>query len=385
VVLTWILLSSAALVAFFAATRIEVIAPAMSPVLIGIGYLAGGLVGTAVHEIGHFLCALLVSIPVREVLVGGGRPLFACRIGETSFEFRRNPFRGGLVIPYHALVFHKYRTLFFISGGLLADAVLLTVLIGASEAPFVPVNLAAMLSGVALWKVYTVMHGLKPRDVTVVGHKTSTDTRLILTTLRGPSSGPTQYGLWFAEYLSKYCMDTKLPVPTSVAAARICHHYLRGRWVDESARRDAGAAFMRELKRGGLTREVELLVLETLSTDALIFGDPDLRTHIDAWSLRALALAPDVRTVRGTRGGVLVELGRYTEAKPFLEPLTSAEETSLDRVLGHAFLARAEHGLGDTPAAQCHASEARKICAASAQHSAIAAFVERIAADVQLA
>jgi Peptidase family M50 len=379
------MLAAMAVVALFAATRIDVIAPAISPVLFGVGFLSGGFVGTAVHEIGHFLCALLVSIPVKEVLVGGGRMVFSCRIGETSLQLRRNPFRGGIVVPYHVLVFCKYRTVFFLGGGLLADAVFVALLIGVSEAVYVPADLGAVLAGAVIWKLYTVMYNVMPRDVTIQDHKTSTDTRLILRTLRGPRSGPTQYGLWFADYLNKYSVGAKLAIPTSAAAARICHYYLQGRWADENARRDAKAAFMRELKRGGLTREVELLVLESLSTDALIFSDPSVRPYLDFWSSRALGLAPAVTTVRGTRGGVLVELGRYAEAKPFLEPLTSAEETPLDRVLGHVFLARAEHGLGDMEAAQRHVSEARKVCTEGTQHSAIAAFVERVAAEVEAA
>jgi predicted Zn-dependent protease len=121
------------------------------------------------------------------------------------------------------------------------------------------------------------------------------------------------------------------------------------------------------------------LVLDALGTDALFFRDPALLVHLDEWSLRAVTLAPNIATVRATRGWALVELGRYAEAKPILEPLTLSAEAPFDRILSHAFLARAEHALGDAAAARHHASEARN---ATALPRMMTTFVERLAADV---
>jgi Peptidase family M50 len=383
VVLLSLLFGAIIAIAFFVATGGAMGEPVVAPVLFAIGLLMGGIVGTAVHEIGHFLCAQAVSIPVRQVLIGSGPPTFARRIGETTFELRRNIFGGGLVVPYEALVLHKYRTVFFISGGVIADIVFVALVIGVSETAVVSTNFGVLLAAIALSRILSIIRSLTPRDVTISGYNTSTDARLILITLGGPPSGPTALGLWFARHLNKYSEGRELPVPRSPAAARVCHYYTRGRWTDEDVRRNVNAVFMRELERGGLTREEKLLVLESLSTDALVFSDPILRAHLDDWSLRALTLAPDVKTVGGTRGGALVELGRYAEAKAFLEPLiASAEEPSLDRVLSHAFLARTEHALGNFVAAKYHASEARKICDAVAPSQVIISLVEQIKAEV---
>ena len=375
-----VLLSAVFVAAYFLVTR--TVGPITAPMLFYAGLVLGGAVGLVVHEAGHLLCAMAMSIPVSLMSIGTGPLLFRFRVGETSFEVRQNLWSGGFVTAYPGLLLHKYRMIFFTFGGVLGNAALLALLIWSADAFAVPYHVGLALSGAVLAQVFAIVGSLIPRNVKIGGETLRSDGRQIWQMLRGPRSGPTALGLWFADYLSKYREGPKLPESTAASVARICHHWLRNRWADEGVRRDADAALMRELKRGGLTREVELLVLESLTTDALVFGDLDLRGHLDAWSSRALSLAPAIKTVRGTRGGVLAELGRYADAKPLLEPLTSTEEPSLDRILSHAFLARAEYGLGNAEAAKHNISQAREICDGATQSPAIIAFVERIEAKI---
>jgi hypothetical protein len=380
VVLLFLLFAAIYAIAFFAVTGSATVGPVAVPLLFAAGIMMGGAVGVAAHEGGHFLCAAASSIPVRSLSVGRGPPLLRVRIGETSLELRQEFWAGGTVVPYPTLMSHKYATMFFMIGGVLGNIALLALVIGLSEAFAVPFYLGLVLSGAAFAQLVMIAVNLFPRNLKIDGETLGSDGRQLWQTLCNSASGRTQQGLFFAAMLHLYGGGEEPAV--SPAAPRLCYHLSRERWTNEVVRREVDDAFLRELGRGGLTREEELLVLDALSTDTLLFGDPALRAHLDAWSLRALTLAPAIRTVRGTRGGVLVELGRHAEAKPFLEPLTQAEETSLDRVLGHAFLARAEHALGETAAARRHASEARRICSATARPPAITSFVERIEAEV---
>src|SRR5712691_6883057 len=66
-----------------------------------------------------------------------------------------------------------------------------------------------------------------------------------------------------------------------------------------------------KLECGDLVREEKMWVLDALVTDGLISGDPAVRARLDEWSLQALELGPELPTLLGTRGAVLVELGRY--------------------------------------------------------------------------
>jgi hypothetical protein len=101
-----------------------------------------------------------------------------------------------------------------------------------------------------------------------------------------------------------------------------------------------------------LLPEEEMRILDALLTDGLIFADPTLRPMLDQWSLRAVQLGPEIKTLAGTRGAVLVELGRYQEGKALLEPLARADTTPpFDTLMTEIFLAHAEHALGDAGAA----------------------------------
>jgi hypothetical protein len=114
-----------------------------------------------------------------------------------------------------------------------------------------------------------------------------------------------------------------------------------------------------ELSRGELSREEVILVLDALVTEGVIFGDPALRSQLDDWSPRALQLGHDLQTFLGSRGAVLVKLGRYAEAKAM--PLVAAENTEpFDIFLNQFFLAGAERALGNAEAAQSLAASARK-------------------------
>jgi hypothetical protein len=64
-----------------------------------------------------------------------------------------------------------------------------------------------------------------------------------------------------------------------------------------------------------LSREEEMLVLDTLLTYGLACGDTELRPHLDEWSLRASELGPEIATLIGTRGAVLVELGQFAAGR----------------------------------------------------------------------
>jgi len=379
----WLLLMLSGLVVTAYSSVTGTVGPITTLMLVCAGYIFGLIIGLVVHEAGHLLCALAMLVPVRLLSIGTGPLLFSLRVGETSLQLRQKIWNGGFVSPYPPLVIQKYRTLLILIGGLLGEGVLVALLIWSKNAYALPVNVNLIVTGAVLGQVLAICMSWSP------GKTPGTDKWQFWQTLRGPRSGPTQAGKLFAAMLRPYGGGEAPSV--SAAAPRLYYHLRRERWIDEQVRREVEAALQRELKRDGLTREEQLLVLDALATDALLFGDPDLRARLDKWSLRALALGPTIRTIRGTRGSALVELGRYAEAKLLLEPLTSAEETSLDRILSHASLARAEQALGAHVAARRHVSEARRMCSARersrtpgtvAMSKTIASFVERIAVDV---
>ena len=147
----------------------------------------------------------------------------------------------------------------------------------------------------------------------------------------------------------------------TLASSRILYQLsYSDRFTDEEACRDFREAMLRELEGGDLAREEKMLVLDALVTDGLISGDPAVCPRLDEWSEQALALGPELPTLLGSRGAVLVELGRYEEGKALLAPLVaSSPAQSFDSFMSHAFLARAERALGDEAVARQFADVAR--------------------------
>jgi hypothetical protein len=370
----WLLLMLSGVVGTAYASVTGTVGPITTLMLLCAGFVFGAITGLVVHESGHLLFDLAMSNPVRLLSIGTGPLLLNLRVGETTFELRMKVWNGGFVAPYPALVVRKYQTLLVLIGGLLGQGVLLVLLIWCKNAFALPVYIDLIVVGAVVSQALSIIGSLSP------GGTPESDKRKFWQTLRGPRSGPTQAGKFFAAMLRAYGSGEAPSV--SAAAPRLYYHLRRERWIDEQVRREVDAALQRELKRGGLTREEELLALDALTTDALLLADADLRPHLNKWSLRALSLAPNIKTVCGTRGGVLVELGRYPEARPFLEPLTSAQEPSLDRLLAHAFLARAEQALGNVEAAVHNVSQAREICDTVPQLPVVISFVQRAEAEV---
>jgi hypothetical protein len=73
-----------------------------------------------------------------------------------------------------------------------------------------------------------------------------------------------------------------------------------------------------------------------------------LRDEADVLSAEAIAALPKMPGVLGTRGSVLVWLGRPEEGLPLLERSFAAHETPRDRATNACTLAMGYHARGDT-------------------------------------
>jgi dienelactone hydrolase len=178
---------------------------------------------------------------------------------------------------------------------------------------------------------------------------------------------------------------TRPPISTrSLGIVRISYHVARHqRLNDRGSHRKAWAALQRELARGDLTPEEEMYALDWLITDGLTptltFADPLFRRKLDEWSERALRLGPKVKTLIGSRGSVLVELGRYQEGKALLQAVVFAKGGPLlDSLLTRMFLARAEFALGNRAAANRLITEARAIARGGVRGPALTAWIRWI-------
>jgi hypothetical protein len=318
----------------------------------------GLVAGLACHEFGHMLCAVLLSLPIRLISIGLGPLLWRGRIGGIQFQLRAIPL-AGYVRCYPQPVVRILPSLSVLLGGVLGNIALIGLVAAVVRAGGVSDPALDWLGLIVLVQYCIIVQNLAPYWTTVDGLRVGTDGMQLLQLVVGPWRGPTQAGLLYAAMLDHYGGADRAPLRR--ASARLIYQMLRpDRWTDADARRDFQDALQRELRRGALSREETILALDALVTCALMYPDQLLRAHLDAWSQEALRLGPDITTLRGSRGAVLVELGRYQEGTELLAPLVAAQPgKSFDTFMSCVFLARAEHAMGNDAAAQALATTAR--------------------------
>jgi len=328
-------------------------------VSVSLSFVAGTVIGTIAHEIGHWLCAIAVSMPVRLVSIGRGRTLRRARIGETQFEWRLVPI-GGVTACYPLLILSRWRYGIFLIGGVLANIALAAIILFRDRLDLE----MSWFPDSAIFTMYLVqLHFLRNLVPFIERRrKVASDGLLLWRLARGERSGVTEAGWIYAAMLARYSGRADQRPDMSRASSRLVYHLGQlGSSDDSEIRREAYAALERELARGVLAREEELLALDRLMSDALIREECDLGSDLERWSSRAFSLAPDLASIRDSRGACLVRLGRHLEAKALLAPVADQEMSMFDRLMTHAFLARAEFGLGDIAAARHWAISAREL------------------------
>lgn len=336
-------------------------------------FFLGLILGIVCHEFGHFLAALAGSIPVRLVSVGTGPVLLSGRIRETTFELRLLPL-SGFVAPYPAFGYRRFPSALFTLGGILGNVALIGFVLALGIAGIVPQRAAPAVGAIVVTQLFLIVFSVIPMRFAGQANDGLSFVRL----LRWRGGDVALLDSLYATMLGRYGAAGEMQLARSAASSRVIYHLTRpDRWTSPVGQRDAREALLRELDRGPLRREEELLVLDALATDGLIFGEAPER--LEQWSARAFELAPEVRTLRGTRGAILVELGRYEEGKKMLEPLATAQDEDVfDALMNRAYLARAERGLGNAEAVRHWAVAARQTTDSLAQLPALAAWFARL-------
>jgi hypothetical protein len=313
-------------------------------------FLPGLAIGVVFHELGHLTCAAVGSIPVYKIVIGSGPLLWRSRFGSSWLELRAAPL-AGRVQPYPVLKYRRFWWALFVLGGALGNLAVICLMYGL-HAVGAARNANDIMAPVMWVQVMMIILSLVPLG--------GNDGMLLLRMLRSRTHAPAPADLGKA-YDTFLGGDGKADTPFTMteASLRLWFHGFRFR-TDRDARPEAREGMLRELHRGTLSHEEQIWALDALVTDGIVSGDPAVRPSLDAWSQQALALGPDRPTLQGSRGAVLVELGRYDEGKALLAPLAAPDRPdSFDAFMSRAFLAFAEHGLGNKVAARRFADAAR--------------------------
>jgi predicted Zn-dependent protease len=112
---------------------------------------------------------------------------------------------------------------------------------------------------------------------------------------------------------------------------------------------DEAIAVYNQLLKAENTSDAErVYILEMLGSIVINHRQMQYLTQADYWSQEAMKLAAHSKTIQGTRGAILIELGRHEEGKQTLLPLTEPGNDLIDIVVSSSYLARADHHLGNS-------------------------------------
>jgi hypothetical protein len=367
---------SAALVFAICVAALIAGAAEAAPLRLLLGTLAGFAIGIALHELGHLAFAAIASIPVHRIFIGTGPLLWQSHFGDTALELRALPLAGGIQ-PYPVANCRWYRFALLLIGGVLGNLICLLLglfglsMLGASG------SAAEILVPILFVQLLQIIVNVVPLS----GKGRVNDGMRLLRLLTGRASASAQLFELGKAYMIGYGAGNTPPAMTA-ASARLLYHAIRldGGHIYPDAR----DGVLRELHHADLSREEKILALDSLVTDGIVSGDPAAYADLDAWSQQALALGPDLPTLQGSRGSVLVELGRCEEGKALLAPLAAPDKPpSIDSFMSRAFLALAEHRLGNVAAARQLADAAHATAAKFVMKSAhLTAMLARIDSEI---
>jgi tetratricopeptide (TPR) repeat protein len=299
------------------------------------------------HELGHFVCARLVGMSPYLMKVGSGFSISSNRffgarieIGIHLFSFKGET-RAHFPMNWSTFKGLKPKLIIYFLGGCLANSILLACSIAMLAHAGIPIFLYFILIEVVM-----IISALVPTDILLYGRKHPTDAKQILLILTK------DYQQYFLTELQKYLtrMDGNLAGPYILLKNDTGTIELFVKAETELAYRrfDEAIALYNRLSRAQNASGAErVYFLEILASIVIIHGQKQYLIQADAWSQEAMKLAGYSKTVQGTRGAILIELGKYEEGMRMLIQLTEPDNDPLDIAISSCYLAKAEHHLGN--------------------------------------
>lgn len=140
---------------------------------------------------------------------------------------------------------------------------------------------------------------------------------------------------WYQKALSVYPEDTTILNDYALTL------------LDSEQFEEARAMYNRIIEKQVLNAQIKAIVLNNLAYTDILIGEKALLEEADAASSQAFESCPWIPAIRGTRGMVLVELGRLDEGIRLLMDALGKNEELQNKALNTAYLAMAEARMGN--------------------------------------
>ncbi|MBD1911174.1 MULTISPECIES: M50 family metallopeptidase [unclassified Leptolyngbya] len=324
------------------------------------------------HEHGHFFAAKLVGFRPYHLKIGSRTSITWKWLFNSKIELGSYP-GGGLTFASMANIDGsnfktlKLRTSIFLLGGAFANLLLFLMSLTAFC-----LHPSILLLFFIYIELYLIIYSLFPMNVMIGGVKHPNDGKILQTTLK---KNYQEYyrnaAISYQEAISAYGDlprkrsflggdPNRLQLLIDAQVAVLYEHY------------DEAVKLLEQLLELGSLDKIEIAyILDTLLSIVINNGQMQYLTQADHWSERAIKAAGHSKTIQGTRGAILAELGRYAEAKKMLLPLTEPGQEAIDFTISCWYLAKIDYHLGNSEKVRYWLKQAEQFGSDSASISSI--------------
>lgn len=264
------------------------------------------------------------------------------------------------------LLFSKPANLFFVAAGPMMDIGWLGVLSGAMTICRGTEFAGNVLAPVVIVQMMMVFGNIVPHHSRVYGQRLPNDMLALWKILRRNPDTNAAYRQLYLNALRPYMSPENLSWQPTGQSDRVAFYLFKPDLTDEDI-----PALEDELALT-TSRSERLLFIDTAATKILaqpVRSSSRLDACLDRLTEMAVAMSPELRTLRGTRGAALARLGRHEEA---LNNLAEADESDdLNRALNAAFRALAHSQAGQEQLAAVELEKAAAILRSSDEVSQI--------------
>ncbi len=325
------------------------------------------------HELGHAIAAKILGANVLAVIIGHGKTLFELRLPGQTVTFRLTPLGGFTLSAQRDKSWFRLKRFLIILAGPLANLVVaIAFLLLPSgglfnldfDRGFAPLRLFILAN------LITAVVNLWPTTAhTALGKVRSDGLALLQTSSISQKSMDRSHALyfvgkavvcgnkkdyssaqaWLQKGLDRYPENAKLLLHASVNLLHMQQY---------AAARDHS---LKLLSRKDLTPTARYVVLNNIAYADILFGDAALLNEANRYSQDAIANLPWQASIRGTRGSVLVELGRIDEGIQLLRDAMKNAETRQSKAQNSCWIAIAEAKRGNMAESKKYLETARRL------------------------
>ncbi|MEH2209653.1 site-2 protease family protein [Nostoc sp.] len=300
------------------------------------------------HEMGHFMTSIVTGLKPYLVKIGTGKRMFYVKLSNSILEFNVIPSGGITYVSNFSLHNIKPKLIFMYLAGPMINCLLFILIISIysqSISHYIFSNYVDILEIFGIFEFLLIIGNLLPSELTLYGQKHSNDGKQVLDVLTKKNEQLIQRNSGLDRYTIKNNNSLIEPFNNDLEILQILYEAQ----VEFDKRNFARTIQLLEsiVINEHLSVRNKLYILDILVSIFIEHEQIKYLQKADIWSTQALALAGDIKTIQGTRGAILIELGRYSEGKQMLLPLTEVGNDLIDIAYSCCYIAKADYFLGN--------------------------------------